>query len=263
MREINKLPLGIQSFERIIRNNFLYVDKTKYIYNLISTGEVYFLSRPRRFGKSLLVSTLRSVFEGKKELFKELWIHKNSEWEWKKHPVLVFDFNEITLENTETLKLSLTSSIDSASMKFGVELKEPLLKDRLKELILKLKDKADEDVVILVDEYDKPIIEHIGKGNKCLEIAKANRDLLRNFYGVIKGAEVASVLRFVFFTGVSKFSKVSIFSELNNLEDLTMDRGYACLLGYTEDELGKYFDNYIREIGKAEKSSYEGMIEKI
>ena len=246
MKKLQKLPIGNPSFEIIRRNNQLYVDKTRYIFKIADEGMYYFMSRPRRFGKSLTVSTLRCLFQGKKELFEGLWIAENTDWEWKEHPVIMIDFNEISNDTSENLKISLTEHLLDLARANNIKFNNTLLKGQFKELIMSLNQKTGMPVVILIDEYDKPLIDHLGKGEKAMEIAKANRDILKYFLGVIKGGDVASVLRFVFITGVSKFSRVSIFSELNNLEDITMIDEYADMLGYTREELDIYFSPYIQ-----------------
>ncbi len=258
---MKKLPIGIQSFERIREAGYVYLDKTREIYNLVTGGEYYFLSRPRRFGKSLLVSALRCLFEGKKELFNGLWIQ--DKWEWKKHPVIVIDFNGITLDTPENLKKSLLENLDKIGKAYGVKIEEELLKGKFKELILILKEKTGEDVVILIDEYDKAIINHIGLGKERLQTAKRNRDILKEFYGVIKDADVANVTRFVLLTGVSKFSKMSIFSELNNLFDITMSEEHAELLGVTAQELEMYFREHVECLAAQRNTSYEAVKEQL
>ena len=241
-----KLPVGLSSFERIRTENYLYVDKTEGIFRLIERGEVYFLSRPRRFGKSLLISTLMSLFKGEKALFKDLWIDKHGQWEWKEYPVVVLDFNSLPFSTPEKLNNSLLFAIENNAKKNGLTLESPYLETKFKELILKLKEKTNQNVVILVDEYDKPIINFIG-GDK-IKIGIENRNVLKSFYGVLKDAEVVSTLKFILMTGVSKFSKVSIFSELNNLYDLTMKTEVCDLLGYTHDELINCFATEINEL---------------
>jgi hypothetical protein len=223
----------------------------------------YFLSRPRRFGKSLTVSTLSALFQGKRSLFAGLWISQNAEWEWNEHPVLLFDFNGISHDTPENLKKGLESSLTHAGKRQGIPLTEELLKERFRELILALRRKTGMPVVILVDEYHKPLIDHLGKGEAGLEIAKENRDILKYFFGVIKDGEVSSAVRFVFLTGVSKFSRVSIFSELNNLADLTMNRHYAEFLGYTPAEMetgfGGHIERFAEETGKTAEEIRNGL----
>jgi len=249
------LPVSVHDFPKMITGNFVYVDKTRYIYEMVRVPQAYyFLSRPRRFGKSLLVSTLGALFEGKQELFKGLWI-ENSDWPWKTHPVIRIDFSEIDLTNAEALEKHLLVLLDEIAEQHAVSLKHDILPYNFVKLITELHKKYQEQVVILIDEYDKPIITHLGKGEDELRIAKQSRDLLKNFFGVLKGANVSAVLRFVFLTGVSKFSKVSLFSELNNLQDMTMHEAYAGLLGYTQEELETYFGDRIRELAHTQNAA--------
>ncbi len=263
MKKMQNLPVGYSSFERIREDGFLYVDKTRHLFQLLDTGMFYFLSRPRRFGKSLTVSTLRCLFQGRKELFEGLWIAENTDWEWKKHPVIVLDFNQISHDTPENLRQGLERCLKNTGQLYDIQLSESLLKEQFKELILSLYQKTGMPVVILVDEYDKPLIDHLGKGETSLETAKLNRDILKYFLGVIKGADVSGVLRFVFVTGVSKFSRVSIFSELNNLKDLTMSEDYADMLGYTQEELETCFAPYFPGFAQKQKLSETELLEKL
>lgn len=262
-KKIQKLPVGDASFESIRKRNGLYVDKTRYIFKMIDKGKYYFISRPRRFGKSLTVSTLKCLFEGKKELFDDLWIAAHGQWQWKKHPVIVIDFNQISHDTPENLKHSLQRSMMKMAQAWGVTSDAPLIKDQFKELILSLYEKTKMPVVILIDEYDKPLIDYLGKGDSVMEIAKANREILRHFLGVIKGGEVTPLLEFVFVTGVSKFSQVSIFSELNNLTDLTMYRQFADMMGYTQSELEICFSDHIHRFATDVGESRGQIIEKM
>ncbi|QTA81528.1 AAA ATPase-like domain-containing protein [Desulfonema limicola] len=263
MKKLQNLPIGDSSFESIRERNDLYVDKTRHIFKLISEGRYYFLSRPRRFGKSLTISTLRCLFQGKKELFKGLWIDENTGWEWKEYPVILIDFNEISHDAPANLTSGLESSLKSTGQFNNVQLKESLLKEMFKELILKIHRKTGMPVVILIDEYDKPIIDHLDKGKKAMEIAKANRDILKLFFGVIKGGEISSVLCFVFITGVARFSRVSIFSELNNLKDLTMNEDYADMLGCTQEELETCFAPYFQDFAQKQNMTEPELLEKL
>ncbi len=256
MSALKKLPVGIQAFETFARYNFLYVDKTGHILHMTNEGMFYFLSRPRRFGKSLLVSVIRCLFQAKKELFEGLKIAEPGKWEWKEHPVIMIDFNGITHDTPENLRSGLETRIEDIAANYGVEIKKPLLKEKFRELILNLSEKKKVPPVILVDEYDKPIIDRLGRGKEAAETARANRDILKSFFGVLKDADVSPMLRFVFITGVSKFSRVSIFSELNNLNDITMNPDYADMLGYTQDELELCFAPYLSEF-----AAKTGMIE--
>ncbi len=245
MNTQQNLPIGDSSFESIRRNNCLYVDKTRHFFQLADQAKYYFLSRPRRFGKSLTISTLRCLFEGRRDLFEGLWIAQNTDWEWKEHPVILLDFNQISHETPESLKHALDCSLKNTGLAHGIQLHENMLKEQFKELILALHKKTGMPVVILIDEYDKPLIDHLGKGEAALDIAKANRDILKHFFEVMKGGDVTRVLRFVFITGVSKFSKVSLFSGLNNLVDITLSPMFATICGWTEDELTRVFARHL------------------
>jgi len=247
---MNKLPIGIQSFEVMRGQGFIYVDKTRWIHQLVTEGMYYFLARPRRFGKSLLVSTLRCLFQGQRELFDGLWIAEPGRWEWQPHPVVVLDFNGIARDTSEHLRLGLARALDQIAQDYQLTLSEPLLEGRFVELVLGLHRAAGQPVVVLIDEYDKPLIDHLGKGEPGLAVARANRDILRSFYGVLKAADVAAALRFVLLTGVSRFSRVSVFSALNNLNDISMHPNYATMLGYTQPELNVYFAPYVQRLGE-------------
>jgi hypothetical protein len=246
-----KLPIDLQSFEIIRREGFLYVDKTPWIHRMLAEGRYYFLARPRRFGKTLMVSTLRNLFAGNRDLFKGLCIDTHGNWAWETFPVILLDFNTIPRDTPDNFRLALERRLTALAETSGLELTEPLLGQRLEELILALYRKTGRPVVILVDEYDKPIIDHLGKGDAALEIARANRDILKSFLGTLKGADVASHTRFVFITGVSKFSRVSIFSDLNNLIDITMEEGYAAIMGYTHDDVMRDFGSYLEDMARS------------
>jgi len=242
------LPIGIQNFEQMINGNFVYVDKTKYIYDIVRVPQgFYFLSRPRRFGKLLLVSTLRALFEGKKELFKNLWIEKQP-WDWKEHSIIVFDFSGISSGSPEALRNGILKRIQQIANENDLDFQVDMIPESFRDLILKMHRKNNTPVVVLIDEYDKPIIEHLGRGPEHREIASENRYVLKPFYGVLKDADVSAVLRFVFLTGISKFSQVSIFSDLNNLIDLSMQDAFGPILGYTENELKTNFSQYIEKL---------------
>ncbi|MFQ5627362.1 MAG: AAA family ATPase [bacterium] len=255
------LALSIQDFEQMRTGNFVYIDKTHFIYQMVRVPQAYyFLARPRRFGKTLLVSTLKALFEGRKELFKGLWIEK-SDWHWKAHPVVTFDFSEIDLTNAEVLQKSLLFTLDQIAAEHGVKLTAgDLLAKKFVELVVELHKKYREKVIILIDEYDKPIITHLGKGDEALEIARQNRDLMKSFFGVLKGANMAARVRMLFITGISKFSKVSIFSDLNNLQDLSMHASYANVLGYSQDELEKHFGNWISELAETQQTTKDNIL---
>ena len=243
-----KLPIGIQTIEEIVNENYLYVDKTEYFYKLITDGKYYFISRPRRFGKSLTLSTLKAIFKGKKELFKDQWIYNKIEFE--KHPVIHIDFNKINHgKNMETFENSLKEMLLIHAKEYKVSIKDSTPKDMFVELVTNLSEIN--KVVLLVDEYDKPIIDYITNEEKANE----NKDFISSFYEAIKGLD--EYLKFVILTGVTKIAKVSIFSKLNNLRDISMSREYAGMFGMTEEELYSYFDEYIVDTAIYLKTSEE------
>lgn len=233
------------------RQGFVYVDKTEWIHQLVTEGMYYFLARPRRFGKSLLVSTIKCLFEARRELFVGLWIDASNRWDWLPHPVVLLDFNGIALDTPEHLQSGLSFRLEQMAEGAGMTLKSPSLIERFGELIEGLCRKSGQSVVVLIDEYDKPIVEHIGRGVAGLTVARANRDILRAFFGVLKESRVAASLRFVLLTGVTRFSRVSIFSALNSLQDISQSRQYAALLGYTKSELLESFQEHIMRLSEA------------
>jgi Predicted AAA-ATPase/PD-(D/E)XK nuclease superfamily len=235
---MENLPIGIQTFEKLRESNFLYVDKTEMIFKLFSGAKLYFLSRPRRFGKSMTISTIKSLFEGKKEYFKGLWIE--DKWDWtKRNPVIHFSFNAISYGELGLPK-ALTNELNSIAEKNGITLKSESYDGLFRELIEKLSESKGR-VVILIDEYDKPIIDFLEKTNQ--NIAVENRRVLRNFYSIIKNADPH--IEFFFMTGVSKFSQTGIFSNLNHLLDLTLNDDFVNLVGYTPSELAFYFKDWL------------------
>ena len=251
---MKKLPIGTQYFPTLIEDNCLYIDKIERIYQLINSARIYFMSRPRRFGKSLLISTLEAIFKGQKELFKNLWIEK-SDLVWDEHPVIRVDFAGLDLRTPEKLEYSLAASLDDTAKKYDIHLAQQELKLKFKELVTKLS--AINKVVLLVDEYDKPIIEHIDNP----AAAAANREVIKQFYGCIKPLD--DCLKFVFLTGVSKFSQVSIFSDLNSLQDISMSIKYADLLGITQEELETQCTPYIADLAQAQSLTVEETYAKI
>ena len=249
-----KLPLGLQDFREIIEGDYKYIDKTKYIHSIASRGKFYFLSRPRRFGKSLTISTLQALYQGSKTLFKGLWIE--DKWNWnKKNPVVRLSLKDINFEQ-RGLEDSLAERVHEVGQNHGIELKSSYARDKFRELIITLSSKG--KVVVLVDEYDAPILEYLAK-----DIGKAyeNRDLLKGFYSVLKDLDTS--LELVFLTGVSKFSKIGIFSGLNNLEDLSMHPTYATMLGYTQEELEGNFSEEIEVARDVLKLSREDLLEQL
>lgn len=250
---LKNLPLGIQDFELLITGNHVYVDKTKLIYDLIKNPVgYYFLSRPRRFGKSLLVSTLDCIFEEKKELFKDLWLYENTDWQWEKHPVITIDFNKIDHSSPESLKKDILKTIHIIASKHDIKLSHKTILFCFMTLIIELKNKYNKNVVVLVDEYDKPIVNHLDKGKEELQIAMKNRDVLRKLFGPMKSPDVSSSLRFVLITGITNLMYLSIFGALYyKLNNLTLLGHYSTLLGYTQDELEDYFKKHIMELAEA------------
>lgn len=224
---VKKLPIGIQTFSKLIENNYLYIDKTRDILNLLEAGSYLFLSRPRRFGKSLLISTLDSIFKGRKELFSGLYIEDKIDW--KEYPVIRIDLSTCQTDTVQNLETSLKEVIQVIAETYSVSLQSTLVTGQFKELIRKLS--AGSKVVILIDEYDKPIVDYLTNSEMLAQM----RDILRNFYSVIKGSD--EYIHFAFITGVSKFSQVSIFSGLNNIKDISFFPEFASLLGYTQEEL--------------------------
>ncbi|RMH80735.1 MAG: AAA family ATPase, partial [Calditrichaeota bacterium] len=241
---MKELPIGISNFELLIQRQNVYVDKTPLIFKMVDEGMFYFLSRPRRFGKSLLLSTLECLFTGRRELFEGLWIAQ-ADWDWTVHPIVKFDLGGISHDTPEELKKALLRELHRMGKQAGLSLPEELLRNAFSELIIGLAQKHGQRVVVLIDEYDQPLISHLGKGKQELEVARQNREVLRDFFGVLKSGHVNDVLRFVFITGISKFTQVSIFSELNNLDDLSMQDAYTTLLGYTEEELIHFFAEHV------------------
>lgn len=231
-------PLGIQTFSEIRNRNMLYVDKTAYVYRLASSGKFFFLSRPRRFGKSLLVSTFQSYFEGKKELFKGLAIEQ-LEHEWNEYPVLHFDMSGGKHMNKEQLNRYLLYILKSNEERFGVNTDSTDPNIRLSNLINSIYHQTGKQVVVLIDEYDAPLLDVVHHE----EYLGTLRQIMRNFFSPLKLSE--PYLRFVFITGITKFSQLSIFSELNNIKNISMDEPYAGICGITKDELLTQMSNDI------------------
>ena len=252
---MNRYPLGIQTFEKIISNEFLYIDKTKGIYQLTQSGGYYFYARPRRFGKSLMLSTLKSLYEGKKELFKGLWIE--DKWDWsKKHPVIHIGFSSMG-HRVVGLENAINHRLGNIADDFDIVLKTPDYTAKFMELIKTVANQQGK-VVLLIDEYDKPIIDYLGKN---IEKAEENRSLLKSFYSVIKDCD--QYIEFMMITGISKFSKVSIFSELNNLTDITFHRRYWGLTGVSQQELEENFEEEIKELADENKITTQELLEQI
>jgi hypothetical protein len=244
------LPIGIQDFEELRENDYVYVDKTRLMWELIGSGKFYFLSRPRRFGKSLLISTLKELFQGKKQLFEGLYIY--DKWDWNKtYPVIHLDFAQIGYKSDCELSSSLLDFVNEVASNYGVTLSNSTLNSRFAQLIKRLQEKAGEKVVILVDEYDKPLIDNLEKKEVFPDVKRT----LYDFYQVIKASD--GHLKFVFLTGVSQFSGP------NNLNNITIDAEYSSICGYTQKELESNFIEYIEEAGKYLEINYDEMIRMI
>lgn len=238
-----KYPIGIQNFEKLINDGYVYVDKTALIYRLATSGNYYFLSRPRRFGKSLLISTMEAYFSGKRELFRGLAM-ADLEKDWTEYPILHLDLNSRLYENAESLRLELNKHLEMWEHLYGDEFKDRALEERFYHIISKAYEKTGQRVVILVDEYDKPMLQSIG--NAALQ--DEYRNILKAFYSVLKTQD--RYIRFAFLTGVTKFGKVSVFSDLNNLDDISMDERYIEICGITEQEIHDRFDDDVAALGQ-------------
>ena len=248
-----KLPIGIQSFGEIRGNNYLYVDKTEDIFRLVDGGKYYFLSRPRRFGKSLLLSTIKALFQGEKHLFKDLWVE--GRWDWAaQHPVVHFGFSSIGYKELG-LEAAIEKRLNEIAYEFGIELQAKGNSQQFRELIHTLG--KERGVVLLIDEYDKPIIDYLDD----IPQAKAHQKILKSFYSIIKDSD--PYIRLLLITGVSKFSKVSIFSELNNLGDITIDRRFASLTGITQQELESQFAPYMADTEQILELKREELLSKV
>lgn len=243
-------PIGEQNFAKLRSEGYVYVDKTALIYKLVKSGSYYFLSRPRRFGKSLLVSTLEAYFKGYKHLFEGLAI-EGLEKDWKEYPVLHFDLNAKVFDAPEDLYDLIGRQLEKYEEQYDTEAVDKSPDGRFYNLILTITKKTGSPVVILVDEYDKPLLQAIGNP----ELQDAYRDILKAFYGVIKSC--SGYVKFAFLTGVTKFGKVSVFSDLNNLNDLSMDSQYYDICGISDLELFRYFDESIRTLAANNGQTYE------
>ena len=257
-----KYPIGIQSFEKIREEDYIYVDKTALIYDLVSEGTIYFLSRPRRFGKSLLVSTLKAYFQGKKELFRGLAID-SLEQEWAEYPVFHIDFNGDNFTQGNTLAQKIEGQIATWEREYGRDPINQTLGDRFAYVLKQAHLQYGRRSVVLIDEYDKPILDVLDTkytlevDGERRPIEEVNRDILKGFYSVFKAAD--EDLKFVLLTGVTKFSQVSVFSGFNQPADISMDRRYEALCGITEEELYNYFDEPIKELAIRYKYTEEEM----
>ena len=253
---LRKLPIGIQSFEKIRLGEYTYVDKTALIHQLVNTSNYYFLSRPRRFGKSLLISTLEAYFQGKKELFTGLAVER-LEKDWIKYPILHLDLNIEKYDTPESLDNILEKSLTAWEKLYGAEPSERSFSLRFAGIIERACKQAGQRVVILVDEYDKPMLQAIG--NEKLQ--KQFRDTLKPFYGALKTMD--GYIKFAFLTGVTKFGKVSVFSDLNNLDDISMRKDYVEICGVSDQELHENLDIELHEFAETQGLSYDKLCTKL
>ena len=258
-----KLPIGVQSFEKMIKEGYCYIDKTQYIVQLLK-GQVYFLSRPRRFGKSLFLSTLAAYFRGEKELFDGLYLAKAEEElaqqakreAWQKHPVLYIDLNAEVYSDERALENILNVHLTQFEKLYGTEPTETTYPSRFAGIMRRACEKTGQRVVVLVDEYDKPLLQTLDAEQQALH--EKNRDILAGFYSAIKSCD--QYIQFVFLTGVTKFSKLSVFSGLNNLNDISLDDAYAGLCGITDAELRSSFTPELQALGAKLSLSMEATL---
>ena len=253
---LRKLPIGIQTFAEIRKENYLYVDKTAFVWRIANTGKPYFLSRPRRFGKSLLLSTFEAYFEGKKELFEGLAI-AGMEKEWRKYPVLHLDLNAKKYGNSDDLLAMLNQHLEKWETVYGDEKRERSPEERFDYIIRRASEQCGCGVVVLVDEYDKPLLQALGDD----ALLDDYRKTLKAFYGVLKSSD--RYLRFVFLTGVTKFAQVSVFSDLNQLNDISMKPQYATICGITRQELENTFIPELNQLAKTNELTYEDTLNKM
>ncbi|MGN1233914.1 MAG: AAA family ATPase [Candidatus Cryptobacteroides sp.] len=249
-------PIGIQSFSEIRENKYVYVDKTALMYKMVTEGKYYFLSRPRRFGKSLLISTLEAYFLGKKDLFEGLAVAE-LEKNWVEYPVLHLDLNTQKYDSAKALNDILNMALCRWEELYGRDASETDHPLRFQGVIRRAKEKTGRNVVILVDEYDKPMLQAIGNE----ELQKEYRNTLKSFYGALKSMD--SCIKFALLTGVTKFGKVSVFSDLNNLNDISMDHRYYDLCGISENDLHQYFDEEINSLAQANGQTFEQACEQL
>jgi GTPase SAR1 family protein len=253
---MKKLPIGVQTFKKMRENDYIYVDKTMFIQKIAQKGDNYFLSRPRRFGKSLLLNTFKELFLGNEKLFQGLWIH--DKWDWSNiHPVIHLSFDAMDYIGLG-LDKAIADKIKYWASEYNIKLSTRTFKAQFEELLQKLNQEKGK-VVLLIDEYDKPIIDFLEKAE--LPQAHKNQKIMKNFYAVLKNSE--NYLRFFFVTGVSKFSKVSIFSDLNHITDLTMHPDFTTAVGYTQQELEFYFEEHLQAAQETLQMNRSVLLEEI
>ena len=263
---MKQYPIGIQDFARIINRNMVYVDKTDLVYQLASTEGVYFLSRPRRFGKSLLVSMLKYYFQGRKDLFKGLKMVE-LEKEWKIYPVFEIDFNGKDYTQEGSLQRTLENSVGTWEKIFGKGPYATELGDRFVYVLHQAHEKTGQRCVVLIDEYDKPMLDVMDTGIMTTEggvemtLEERNRNILKGFYSTFKAADAD--LRFVFLTGVTKFAQVSVFSGFNNARDISMNPVYETICGISQEELDSYFHDSIEDLAEANNMTFDGASQRL
>jgi hypothetical protein len=254
---MKKLPIGVQTFADLRRGNHIYVDKTRDIYDIVDRGKYYFLARPRRFGKSLLLSTIEALYRGEQDLFEGLYIYDR--WDWSKRaPIIYLDWSSIKHITVEEIERDVSKMLDQVAEAYQIEFKRDYTSSRFAELIEKLHKKTGNQVVILIDEYDNPTLDIVHQGAATYEKI---RDFLHEFYRIIKACDQHIQLAFV--TGISKFVKQSIYSAFNNLSDLTFHYRYPGICGYTQVELESYFSEYIEELALSESMTVSDTLAKI
>ena len=252
---LQQLPISFAEFTEIRKDNCVYVDKTQYVYQLAKQRGMYFLSRPRRFGKSMTLWVFKALFEGKRELFKDLWIDEHWDWSRKPNPVVHISFKNM-LYHQLGLENALAKELHSIAAEYGLALRETISKGLLKELLYELS--KTNKVVVLIDEYDVPITHYL---TDKFELARENQELLKEFYTTLK--ENDSTIEFVFITGVSKFAKVGIFSGLNNIKDISMSEQYSTMFGYTQEELETVFEPHLAAAGEKLNLNRADLLEKM
>src|SRR6056297_1697136 len=238
---MKRLPIGIQDFRYMMENNYLYIDKTKYLHMLKDRGKFYFMSRPRRFGKSLTISTYDCMFRGEKELFQDTWLYEN--WDFEPRPVIRLNMSELDNRDEKRVEENIIYLLDELYAAHGITKDTNMMKMAFATLIKRLYEKYGKRVIVLIDEYDKPILDHLNDH----EMAEKIRTVLRTFYSTLKSSD--AYLDFVFITGITKFTKVGVFSTLNNLQDISTHERYSQMLGYTREEIERDFDKWI-ELGQ-------------
>ena len=257
MEQLQTLPIGIQDFEKIRKGEYLYIDKTELIYKMIKGGTYYFFSRPRRFGKSLLMSTIHAIFDGKRELFEGLVIADKPDMDWTKHPVLHLDLNTEKYDSKEKLENKIDLFLSQAENLYGKNTNEKSFGTRFEGVIQRAYEKTGQGVVILVDEYDKPMLQAIGNE----ELQNEFRGTLKGFYGALKSKD--GCIKFALLTGVTKFGKVSVFSDLNNLEAISMDYDFHNICGMTEDDISVTLKDYAKVLADANGMTFDEAVQKL